>query len=81
MDALAWKCFSTERRKTGCTQESFWIKYERGVAPEKLRNLHFEVLIALTARSHGARLVISDRVDFELTSSYTAAKGLSLEIW
>ena len=54
---------------------------DRGFASEKLRNLHFDVLIALTARSHGARLVTSDRSDFELIASYKAAKALSLEIW
>jgi predicted nucleic acid-binding protein len=57
------------------------MRQDRGFAPEKLRNLHFDVLIALTARSHGARLVTSDRSDFELIASYRTAKGLSLEIW
>jgi predicted nucleic acid-binding protein len=57
------------------------MRQDRGFTPEKLRNLHFDVLIALTARSHGARLVTSDRSDFELIASYRAAKGLSLEIW
>jgi predicted nucleic acid-binding protein len=57
------------------------MRRDRGFTPEKLRNLHFDVLIALTARSHGARLVTSDRSDFELIASYKAAKALSLEIW
>jgi predicted nucleic acid-binding protein len=57
------------------------MRQDRGFTPEKLRNLHFDVLIALTARSHGARLITSDRSDFELIRSYRAAKGLSLEIW
>ena len=57
------------------------MRQDRGFTPEKLRNLHFDVLIALTARSHGARLVSSDRSDFELIASYKAAKALSLEIW
>jgi len=57
------------------------VRKDRGFAPDKLRNLHFDVLIALTARSHGARLVTSDRADFELIVSYRAARGLSLEIW
>jgi predicted nucleic acid-binding protein len=57
------------------------MRLDRGFTPEKLRNLHFDVLIALTARSHGARLVTSDRSDFELIASYKAAKALSLEIW
>lgn len=57
------------------------IRQNQGVTPEKLRNLHFDVLIALTARSHGASLVTSDRSDFEPIVSYRAAKGLRLEIW
>jgi predicted nucleic acid-binding protein len=57
------------------------MRQDRGFTPEKLRNLHFDVLIALTARSHGARLVTSDRSDFELIASYRAAKALILEIW
>jgi predicted nucleic acid-binding protein len=47
-------------------------------APDKLRDLHFDVLIALTARSHGARLVTSNRSDFELIDRY---RRLQLEIW
>jgi predicted nucleic acid-binding protein len=35
-----------------------------------LRDLHFDVLIALTARTHGARLITSNRSDFELIQSY-----------
>jgi predicted nucleic acid-binding protein len=57
------------------------VRDDRGFAPEKLRNLHFDVLIALTARSHGARLVTSDQADFELIASYKPAKGLMLQIW
>jgi predicted nucleic acid-binding protein len=57
------------------------VRADRGFTPEKLRNLHFDVLIALTARSHGARLITSDRADFELIASYKAVKGLNLEIW
>jgi predicted nucleic acid-binding protein len=54
---------------------------DQGFTAEKLRRIHFDVLIALTARSHGARLVTSNRSDFELIVSYRAAKGLRLEIW
>jgi predicted nucleic acid-binding protein len=57
------------------------VRRDQGFAPEKLRDLHFDVLIALTARCHGARLITSDRADFELIASYKAARGLSLEIW
>jgi predicted nucleic acid-binding protein len=32
--------------------------------------LQFDVLIAHTARSHGARLITSNRADFEMISRY-----------
>ena len=51
---------------------------ERGSTAEKLRDLHFDVLIALTARSHGARLITSNRADFEMIHSHCKFK---LEIW
>ena len=54
------------------------IYTRRGFSPDKLRDLHFDVLIALTARSHGARLITSNRADFELISHY---KRVQLEIW
>ena len=54
------------------------IQADRGVTAAKLRDLHFDVLIALTARSHGARLITSNRVDFEMIDSY---RKLQLEIW
>jgi len=54
------------------------INADKGFTPEKLRDLHFDVLIGLTARSHGARLVTSNRSDFELISGY---RRLMLEFW
>jgi predicted nucleic acid-binding protein len=36
------------------------------------------VLIALTARSYGARLITSNRVDFELIREY---REFELEVW
>lgn len=54
------------------------IYVSKGFSPEKLRDLHFDVLIALTARSHGARLVTSNQKDFELISGY---KKVQLEVW
>jgi predicted nucleic acid-binding protein len=57
------------------------MREDRGFTPNKLRNLHFDVLIALTARSHGAQLITADRTDFELIASYRGVEGLSLEIW
>ena len=54
------------------------MRVDKGFHAERLRDLHFDLLIALTARSAGARLVTSDRADFELIASY---RGLQLEIW
>lgn len=54
------------------------IRMDKGFHAEKLRDLHFDLLIALTARSTGARLVTSDRADFELIASY---RKVQLEIW
>jgi predicted nucleic acid-binding protein len=54
------------------------IFVRKGFSPDKLRDLHFDVLIALTARSYGARLVTSNRADFELINSY---RRFQLEIW
>ncbi len=51
---------------------------DKGFTPDKLRDLHFDVLIALTARSHGARLITSDRADFELIRAY---RKFDLEVW
>ena len=54
------------------------IQADRGFSPEKLRDLHFDVLIALTARTHGARLITTNRADFELIRKYREFKQ---EIW
>jgi|SRR6266536_1744693 len=54
------------------------IAADRGFTAAKLRDLHFDVLIALTARSHGARLITANRADFELINDY---RKLQLEIW
>ncbi len=54
------------------------IRKDHGLSPEKLRDLHFDVLIALTARSHGARLITSNRTDFELIREY---RDFKLEVW
>ena len=51
---------------------------DRGFSSAKLRDLHFDVLIALTARSNGARLITSNRTDFELIQSY---RQFELEVW
>jgi predicted nucleic acid-binding protein len=54
------------------------MRADHGFEPHKLRDLHFDVLIALTARAHGARLITSNRGDFELIREYRAFK---LEVW
>lgn len=54
------------------------IRATRGFAPNKLRDLHFEVLIALTVRSIGTRLITSNRVDFEMVHSY---RKFRIEVW
>ena len=54
------------------------IHAEHGFEPHKLRDLHFDVLIALTARSHGARLITINRRDFELIHRY---RRIKLEVW
>jgi predicted nucleic acid-binding protein len=54
------------------------MSVERGFSPEKLRDLHFDVLIALTASTHGATVVTSNRADFEMIRRY---KRFALEVW
>ena len=67
--------------------ESIWLesgkllakmRADKGFTSEKLRDLHFDVLIALSARSHGARLITSNRADFELIHQY---RKFHLEVW
>ena len=54
------------------------IRADQGFEPHKLRDLHFDVLIALTARSHGARLITTNRTDFQLINRY---RDIKLEVW
>jgi predicted nucleic acid-binding protein len=54
------------------------MRLDKGFTPEKLRDLHFDLLIALTARSHGARLITSNRADFEMICGY---RDFRLEVW
>jgi len=51
---------------------------DKRFSPGKLRDLHFDVLIALTALNYGATVVTSNKTDFELIGYY---KDLHLEIW
>ena len=54
------------------------IHADKGFTPAKLRDLHFDVLIALTVRHHGGRLITSNRADFELIHQY---RKFHLEVW
>jgi len=54
------------------------MSVDHGFSPEKLRDLHFDVLIALTAATHGATVVTSNRTDFELIRRH---KRFALEVW
>lgn len=54
------------------------IRAHTGFSPEKLRDLHFHVLIALTARSHGARVITSNGTDFTLIQRY---RKFEFELW
>jgi predicted nucleic acid-binding protein len=54
------------------------IYADKGFTPQKLRDLHFDVLIALTVRAHGARLVTSNRADFEMIAAY---RKVQFEFW
>jgi predicted nucleic acid-binding protein len=54
------------------------MRADLGLAAQKLRDLHFDVLIALTARSHGARLITSNRADFHAIQRY---RKFELEVW
>ena len=54
------------------------MRDDKGFGPHKLRDLHFDVLIALTARTYGARLITSNRADFELIRKY---RDFELEVW
>lgn len=54
------------------------VQKDYGFEAAKLRDLHFDVLIALTARAYGARLITSNRADFELIRGY---RDFRLEVW
>ncbi len=54
------------------------MRADHGFEPAKVRDLHFDLLIALTARTHGARLITTNRKDFELINRY---RKIKLEVW
>ncbi len=68
----------TERNWIESGRILHWICRDRGFSPEKLRDMHFDVLVALTARNHGATVITSNKADFELIKRY---RDFHLEIW
>ncbi len=54
------------------------IYRDKGFLPDKLMDLHFDVLIVLTARNYGATVITSNKADFELIQKY---KKFYLEVW
>jgi predicted nucleic acid-binding protein len=54
------------------------ILADKGFSPARLRDLHFDLLIALTAGSRGTRLITSNRADFELVRRYREFRH---EVW
>jgi predicted nucleic acid-binding protein len=54
------------------------LRARHGFDPAKLRDLHFDVLIALNARSQGARLITSNGNDFEVIRE---CRDFELEVW
>jgi predicted nucleic acid-binding protein len=51
---------------------------DKGFSTAKLRDLHFDLLIALTARSYGALLITSNPADFMLILEY---REFQHQIW
>ena len=68
----------TERNWLESGSLLYRMREDRGFSPGKLRDLHFDVLIALTARNHGATIITSNQADFEQIRRY---KEFHLEIW
>jgi len=68
----------TERNWLESGSLLYRMREDGGFSPEKLRDLHFDVLIALTARNHGATIITSNKADFERVRHY---KEFHLEIW
>lgn len=54
------------------------IRGRTGLTRHKSCDLHFDVLIALTARSYGAQVITTNKDDFEMLHDYFA---FALEVW
>jgi len=68
----------TERNWLESGSLLYRMREDKGFSPAKLRELHFDVLIALTARNHGATIITSNKADFEQIKHY---EDFRLEIW
>jgi predicted nucleic acid-binding protein len=68
----------TERNWLESGSLLYRLREDKGFSSAKLRDLHFDVLIALTARNHGATVISSNQADFEQIRHY---KEFHLEIW
>ncbi len=54
------------------------MRTDLGFFPEKLRDLHFDVLIALTVRNNRAKLITSNQRDFIMIRRYLS---FEMEAW
>lgn len=54
------------------------INKDKGFQPGKLRDLHFDILVTLTARNSGATVITSNKSDFTLIKKY---KNYKLDLW
>lgn len=78
-EVVALKRFKDLKKKNaGNLRFAAQIGALNGLTPERLRDLHFSVLIALTARSSGARLITSNRADFDVIHQI---RKFRLEVW
>jgi predicted nucleic acid-binding protein len=76
-----------QSRPVSTPTERYWLesgrllakmRADKGFEPQKLRDLHLDVLIALTARANDALVITSNRDDFELIRGY---REFGLEVW
>ena len=68
----------TERNWVALRQILDRIRLDKPFLPHRAHDLFFDVLIALTASSHGARLITSGAADFELIRQHCHFRH---EVW
>ena len=66
-----WIITPTENHWIECGEILFRIRRKKGYDPNKLRELAFDVLIALSARDIGATLITCNREDFAEIRNHT----------